>query len=134
MNIPSIGSGSSSTQATNDALNNLQMDDFLQLMITELQNQDPLSPMDNAQLLQQISQIREIAASSSMTETLQAVLFGQSISNASSLIGKEVKALNDAGDPITGGVEKVAIAEGEVKVYVGDHVVSLNNVSEILAG
>ena len=42
------------------ALQNLNMNDFLKLMISELQNQDPLNPMDNSQLLQQISQMREI--------------------------------------------------------------------------
>ncbi len=135
MTIPAVGSGSSASGRVNtDAMQDLNMDDFLQLMIAELQNQDPLSPLDNAQLLQQISQIREISATDGLSDTLQAVLFGQSISNASSLIGREVRALGDDGNFITGHVEKVTVADGQVKVFVGSQEVQLNNVSEILPG
>ena len=38
-------------------LKTVDTNQFLTLMITELQNQDPLNPMDNTQMLQQISQI-----------------------------------------------------------------------------
>jgi len=137
MAISAIGGSNSSSAAgrvRDEALRELNMDDFLQLMIAELQNQDPLNPLDNAQLLQQISQIREIAATGSLSETLESVMFGQSISNASNLIGKQVRALNDAGDFVTGEVEKVAIAEGQVKVHIGSNVIGINNISEILAG
>ena len=45
-------------------LRDVDIYDFLTLMITELQNQDPLNPMDNAQMLEQIGQIRQISATS----------------------------------------------------------------------
>ena len=83
---------------------------FLKLLTTQMQNQDPLNPMDNSQLLQQISQMREIAATGDMTNTLQAVLLGQNVSSGSALIGKQVSALTDAGDSVTGNVDKVNIA------------------------
>ena len=41
-------------------LKDLDINQFLQLMIAELTNQDPLNPMDNTQLVQQIGAIREI--------------------------------------------------------------------------
>lgn len=127
------GGGTAAGRVSNDALRDLGMDDFLKLMISELQNQDPLSPMDNSQLLQQISQMREIASTSSLTDTLQAVLLGQSINNASSLIGKQVRVLNASGDYITGNVEKVSVAQGNVQLYVAGQPVALGNVSEILS-
>ena len=136
--VGATSSGGSSSSAaghvTSDALQDLDMNDFLKLMIKELQNQDPLNPMDNSQLLQQISQMREIAATGNMTTTLQAVLFGQNVSSASSLIGKQVRALNDGGDYVTGNVDKVTIAGGDVNLQIGDNTVKLSNVSEILAG
>ena len=52
-------------------LRDLDLNEFLQLMITELQNQDPLDPMDNSEILQQITQIREISATDSLQETLE---------------------------------------------------------------
>jgi flagellar basal-body rod modification protein FlgD len=128
------GSSSAAGHVASDALRDLDVDGFLQLMISELQNQDPLNPMDNSQMLQQISQMRQIASTDSLSSTLEAVLFGQSISNASSLIGREVRALGDDGNFVTGHVEKVAVADGEVKLYVGDQPVKLNNVTDILPG
>ena len=74
--IPSVGNNPSSPQGaaasqsnTDDALRGLGMDDFLKLMITQMQNQDPLDPMSNSEMLQQISQIRAIGATAELSET-----------------------------------------------------------------
>src|SRR5205809_7242152 len=128
----STSSGSAAGHVSEDALQKLNMDDSLKLMISELQNQDPLNPMDNSQLLQQISQMRQIAATGDLDSTLQSVLFGQKVSSASSLIGRHVEALDDAGDHVTGAVDKVSIAGGEVTLHIGDSTVKLSNVSEVL--
>ena len=58
--IPSVTSSGNSLNKPTD-LKDLDINQFLQLMITELTNQDPLNPMDNTQLVQQIGEIREIA-------------------------------------------------------------------------
>jgi flagellar basal-body rod modification protein FlgD len=128
--ITPAGQGSTSTE-TNQALRGLEMDDFLRLMITELQNQDPLDPMENSEILQQISQIREIEATSSLSETLEAVLRGQNLSSAASLIGREVTALADDGATVTGAVERVSVDADQVLLHVGDRTVSLENVRTI---
>ena len=44
---------------SSDAYSDIDIDEFLALMIAELQNQDPLDPMDNSEMVQQIGQIRE---------------------------------------------------------------------------
>jgi flagellar basal-body rod modification protein FlgD len=104
--IGSTNSSSSSTAGTNDALRGLDMDQFLKLMIAELQNQDPLNPMDNSQILEQIGQLRSIGATSQLSDTLGAVLMGQNVTTASSLIDRNVKALTDDGDVIEGNVDR----------------------------
>ena len=81
-----------------NALNEVDLDDFLNLMIAELQNQDPLNPLENDELIAQISQIREVGATEQLTATLNAVLLGQNITSATNLIGADVVALNDALD------------------------------------
>ncbi|MEX2176808.1 MAG: flagellar hook capping FlgD N-terminal domain-containing protein, partial [Pirellulaceae bacterium] len=90
-------------------LKDLDVDQFLKLMITELTNQDPLNPMDNAQLVEQIGQIRTISATSQLSDALMSVTTGQSLSTASSLIGKEVSALTDKNENITGVVDRVSV-------------------------
>ena len=125
--------GVTSAQRSNtDVLRDIELDDFLQLMIAELQNQDPLNPLENNEILQQVSQIREIGATNQLNETLAAVLFGQNVTNASSLIGKEITALDSTGDNVEGTVDKVTIAEGNVTVHLGERTVELKNVREII--
>jgi flagellar basal-body rod modification protein FlgD len=117
----------------NDALRDLDMDQFLKLMITELQNQDPLNPLENAEILQQISQIREIGATSRLTETLDAVLLGQNLTSASSMIGKTVEALSDDAKNVRGVVDKVTVTGGEPRLHIGGKAVRLKNVKEIVS-
>ena len=135
--ISSAGSiGAQTPNAAND-LRDLEVDQFLKLMIVGLQNQDPLNPADNSDLIQQIGQIREISATNLLTNTLQAVLTGQNLSTASSLIGKEISALTDDGENVQGIVDRVSVevnAENNkrtLRVHVGPHAVELDNVREI---
>jgi flagellar basal-body rod modification protein FlgD len=131
---PITNNTQTNTTATdrNDALRDLDMDEFLQLMITELQNQDPLNPLENAEILQQISQIREIGATGQLTETLQSVLLGQNLTSATGMIGKWVQALSDEAKHVNGMVDKVTVANGEVRLHIGDSAVRLKNVKEVL--
>lgn len=99
-----------------NTLNDLDLDSFLNLMIAELQNQDPLNPLENDQLLAQISQIREVGATDRLTQTLDSVLLGQNIASATNLIGAEVVALSEDGERISGNVRRVTIDGGEPKL------------------
>lgn len=114
------------------ALGNLDTSQFLDLMIAELQNQDPLNPMDNAQMIEQIGQIRQIDASTKLATTLDAVLMGQNLSSASALIGKTITGLDADSKRITGTVDKVTVTDGVPKLHVGAKTITLNNVGEIL--
>ena len=77
----------------------LSEETFLNLLITQMQNQDPLDPMENQEFLTQLaalSQVEEQRTINDNLETLQ--LYQSSINNAQSLslIGKEVKAGGDS--------------------------------------
>ena len=119
-------------------LKDLDINQFLQLMIAELTNQDPLNPMDNTQLVQQIGSIREIAATDQLTGTLNNLQTGQSLTTASSLIGKRVTALTTGSQNITGVVDRVTVEVDEdnndkrtYRVHIGDQAVDLKNVREV---
>ena len=120
-------------------LEDLDIDDFLKLMITELTNQDPLNPMDNAQLVEQIGQIRDISATSKLSDTLDSVLTGQSLTTASSLIGKRVTAMNDQNENVAGVVDRVSVeidpnddSKRTFRVHIGQERIDLRNIREIL--
>ena len=117
-----------------DAFRDVDLNDFVKLLVAELQNQDPLNPMDNSEILQQVSQMREIESNQRLTDTLEAVLLGQSMTTASSMLGRMVMALTDDSQLVTGRVDRVTIEDGQPKLHLGEHVVDLKNVSEILSG
>jgi flagellar basal-body rod modification protein FlgD len=109
---------STSSLSTTDAINDIDLGTFLKLMITELQNQDPLNPLDNKDMLAQISQIREVGATDKLTKTLDAVLLGQTIASATNMIGADISAISDGGESITGIVSRVSIDKGVPKLHV----------------
>ncbi|QDV11113.1 Basal-body rod modification protein FlgD [Rosistilla oblonga] len=134
-------SASSSADAAESGLNDLNLDDFLTLLITEMQNQDPLNPMENAEMLQQIGQIREIGATNDLTETLGNLSLSQQLTTASNLIGREVSGLSDDSEEITGKIDRVSVetdSDGgdsrNVKVHVGEKTIQVSNIREIVEG
>src|SRR5438046_7481936 len=78
-------------------LQSLQSQDFFKMLITELQQQDPLQPAKTQDMIGQVSQIRSIELSKQLTDTLGVLSRQQRTSGASELLGKFVSA--DFGDP-----------------------------------
>ncbi len=115
-----------------DVFQDVNLDDFLKLLITEIQSQDPMEPMSNQEILEQISQIREIESNMRLTETLQSVRLGQNLTVAGMMIGRLIVALSDDAREITGQVDGVSIVDGQPKLHVGEDTVDLENVSQIL--
>src|ERR1700743_2414516 len=79
-------------------LGNLQSSDFINLLVTQLQNQDPLQPMSNSDLLQQVSEIGSLQSQTSLNSTLQDMSLQNQISSASSMIGKGVIGNDNSGN------------------------------------
>ncbi|GIW97195.1 MAG: flagellar basal body rod modification protein FlgD [Pirellulaceae bacterium] len=144
--IPGINNNRASTAAASSGkgfssndLSDVDLDEFLGLLITELQNQDPLNPMDNSDMLTQLSQIREIGSTNLLTKTLTNLATGQELTMASNLIGKTVSALDNAGKDVQGIVDRVSVrtdAEDpsirKVSVHIGDSIVDMTNIREIV--
>jgi flagellar basal-body rod modification protein FlgD len=139
--LSSALTNSTSTSSTGQAgggLQDLDINQFLKLMVTELTNQDPLNPMDNTQLVQQLGELRSIAASDQLSSTLKTLGTGQSLTTASSLIGKTISALTTDSQNITGVVDSVTVqvdAKDNTKrtytLHVNGQSIDLQNVREV---
>jgi len=70
-----IGTQSTTTNSTDKkaGLGALDQGDFLKLMTTQMQMQDPFDPMDNSQMLAQMAQFSQLAGVSEMGETLKTI-------------------------------------------------------------
>jgi len=116
--------GTASTAATSSASEAGSQDRFLKLLVTQLQNQDPLSPMDNAELTSQIAQINTVTGIATLNTSVQSLssqfLQMQSLQGAS-LVGKDVivpgNKLDIANGAGQGGFELTSAADA-VKVEV----------------
>ena len=115
-----------------DVLREVDLGDFLDMMIAELQNQDPLNPMDNREILEQIGQIREIVANDRLTETLEAAFLGQNLATAGGMIGDWIVQLaSDASVLAAGQVDRVSIEDGIPRLHVGNKALELKDLSQI---
>lgn len=87
---------SAALAAANASTNNLMADtqgQFLTLLVTQLQNQDPLNPMDNAEVTSQIAQLSTVNGINQLNNTLLALSGQMDVSQsmqAAGLIGKGV--------------------------------------------
>jgi flagellar basal-body rod modification protein FlgD len=101
-------------------------DRFLKLLVTQLRNQDPLNPMDNAQITSQMAQISTVSGIDKLNTTMQSMAAsfnaGQSL-QATSMIGRSVLATGSLigleGGSAVGGVELAAAAD-RVTVSIRD--------------
>ncbi len=97
--------------------------DFLQLLVTQLTNQDPLAPASNEALLAQLSSIREIELSSTLSDSLKTLARNQRYGAAAGLIGKFVTGRLDGasggGEPLSGEVIGIRFSPaGEVTLLL----------------
>lgn len=113
MITPAVASSTGATAGRFAGKNfQLKTEDFIKMMITQLQNQDPLEPAKNEQLLAQMSQIGQLQASSQLQESLKGLVLQDNIGAAGNMIGKFVTGLDERGKSIQGLVTSVRV-EGE---------------------
>jgi flagellar basal-body rod modification protein FlgD len=114
---------------------NIQMD-YMKLLVTQLQNQNPLEPMDNDQMASQLAQFSQLQQLESMNTNFAKVLAGTERNYANSLIGKEISFALENGtggrDIASGIVEEVINnVDGEIILVTGDHAVALEGVISV---
>ena len=105
-------------QKTESKRNDLGLDDFFKLMITQLKNQDPMKPLENGEFLSQIAQFGTVSGIDRLNKTfddLAASLTSGQALQAGSLIGREVLvpggvAALAPGQPVRGVVQLDASA------------------------
>jgi flagellar basal-body rod modification protein FlgD len=94
----------------------LKAQDFIKMMITQLQNQDPMEPAKNEELLAQMSQIGQLQTSTQLQDSLKSMTMQNQIGSASNLIGKEVEGLDAQDDPVKGLVNSVHVEKDNVQL------------------
>lgn len=110
----------------------LSSEQFTEIILTELSNQDPLEPNDTQALLDQLSSIRAIESDTNLTESLERLVARDEFATASSLIGKVVTGINGIGEPVVDTVFSVSQTLDEVTLNLsGGSSLKLADVREV---
>ena len=107
---------------------NVSVDDFLQLMIAQMKNQDFMNPVDDTQYVTQLAQI-------STMQQMEEMAYNAKSTYVTSLVGKTVTAakFTVAGDlkKTEGVVNKVSLLDGKFVIYVEGESYSMDEIMEI---
>jgi flagellar basal-body rod modification protein FlgD len=130
--INGLGSSGSPTSST-DAFTALTSSEFLQIIFTELQNQDPLEPNDTSAMLDQLSTLRAIESDTQMVDSLSSLVSQTEFAAASSLIGSLVSGLTLDNRRVADLVVSVSnTQDGPVLNLFDGSRMFFNNVDEIV--
>jgi flagellar basal-body rod modification protein FlgD len=106
--------GNQLTGKTASSKMSLKTEDFIKMMVTQLQNQDPLEPAKNEQLLAQMSQIGQLQSSTQLTESLKGLVLQNNLGAAGNLIGKMVRGSDENNESVDGLVNSVRVESDKV--------------------
>ncbi|MEM1453107.1 MAG: flagellar hook capping FlgD N-terminal domain-containing protein [Planctomycetota bacterium] len=118
----------------------LDKDAFTQLLVTQLQNQDPLSPQTNEELAAQLAQFSSLEQMELVNENLvglarlqQGNALVDQLTSASALVGQRVGYVDtETGEAVEGEVEYAKVQDGMVYLGIDGQDVPIVQVAEVL--
>lgn len=132
MAVSGVGSSTPKVVSADQiGMNGVTSDTFMKLLITQLKNQDPTEPVGNEQLLQQLSNMRNLQANIELTGTLKSLGTNQQISSGASLIGKVVTGKNAQNADVYGLADHVTVNGGIAYVGWGETEIPLSSVTGV---
>jgi flagellar basal-body rod modification protein FlgD len=111
----------------------LNQDDFLKLLTVQLQNQDPLKPMEDAQFMGTMAQFASLEQTRELTKTLGDFTKSQILNSAQIYLGRQVTldVLDQSGNVVAGTVSAVKVVGGVPQITIGGKDYATASVMEI---
>lgn len=125
-------SGSPAPPPLKSRFNEMSSEEFMKIIFTELQQQDPFKPNDSSALLEQLNSIRSIESDLQMGEQLESIVFQNQLASAGNLIGKRVGGLSTENTRVAGTVKSVSRVGDEIGLLLHNNwVIPMDNVEYI---
>jgi len=106
--------------------------DFLDLLISQITNQNPMEPMDNETMITQMTQMQTMETLEHLDETIATMMVYQNLMNSSNLIGKKVTVINsETGEKVTGKVEGIRIENGFPGIVIDGAVYDISLITSV---
>lgn len=132
MSTISAMSGTSTASAGANRFTDMSSEEFIRIIFTELQNQDPFQPNDSGALLEQLNSIRSIESDMQLSKRLEDIVFQNQLSGAGNLIGKRVAGLTEDAQRVGGTVQSVARSDDRIALVLDNGwIIPLENVEYI---
>ena len=129
-NASQITANNAAKAATTNA-NKMDSDQFMQILMAQLTHQDPLEPMNNAEMMSQFSQLNSLQELREIHTSMDKLSASNQVIYLASLIGKTVKVNRTDGKAIEGVVEGVVTEKDNPQLRIGNEEYSLDDVIEI---
>lgn len=111
----------------------VSQDQFLQLLVTQLQNQDPLNPVSDRDFIAQLAQLNTLESLQTLNASFAENLKLQQMSQGTNLIGRTVEyRLTSDGESKRGTVGSLAVQDSKFVLRVGTDSVPLDQVITVL--
>jgi flagellar basal-body rod modification protein FlgD len=107
---------------------------FLQLLIAQLKNQDPMDPVSQEDSIAQLAQFSTLEGIEQLNANFSSFMKLQQLTQGANLVGKTVEWLDKDGIRQQGVVDAVTSKDGELQVKVGDKQVPIDNITGVLNG
>ena len=116
-NTSSTQTAASTASAASSTASTLNYNNFLQLLVAQLQNQDPTNPADPTTFVSQLASFSAVEQQVNTNSKLDALLTQSALSQAGSLIGRTVTS---ADGSVSGQVASVQISSGNMQATLTD--------------
>ncbi len=119
--INPLGASGATTQGSSAAsIGGLTQNNFLQLLVAQMQNQDPLNPMSSNQFLQEMASFTEVIDLGQLQQLTQNLVNNEVASQGLQLLGRTVTAIDpSSGQSVSGTVSQLTMQNGQPMLTIG---------------
>ncbi len=123
--------GSTGSAPSSSGLGSLTSNDFLQLLVTQLTNQDPSNPVSPTQMIAQTATLTMVQDLQGLQQSVAQMQQTQALTQASSLISQQVTYQDSSGSTQSGQVSSVSVGSSGPLLNIGGAQVPLSSVTQI---
>jgi flagellar basal-body rod modification protein FlgD len=109
----------------------LGKNEFLQLLITQMQNQDPMDPMDSRDSIAQLAQFSALEQMQNVGAQIEGLRQSAGLTDGLLLQGQDVEARGTNGVMYTGVIERVFWGKNGMMLEIGGETVEMSNLAEL---
>lgn len=111
----------------------LTKNDFLKLLTTQLQYQDPMNPASEQEMAGTLAQFTSLEQTQQMSQVLEAMAKTNQWSQGLSLLGKTVQGTAADGSAVNGVVTGMSFVKNELNLQVGTQTLALSQLTKVTA-